>query len=80
MLLVSIHQFDPDPVIVNVNKLKSYRLLDESTLRDIPSPSVTKTAIKAMPITIEDESSPTLATQVNRLDWSMLGQTVPPFL
>ncbi len=31
MLLVTLDKFDPNPILVNVNKLKPYRFLDEET-------------------------------------------------
>lgn len=49
VLLVNIQQFDPDPVVVNVNKLKPFRVQDE----DLPIAS--KSDIKQMVLQNEDE-------------------------
>ena len=37
VLLVTVDKFDPDPVIVNINKLKTYRYPEEG-LSDLSSP------------------------------------------
>ena len=78
VLLVSLHHFDPDPVIVNVNKLKPYRVLEESILGEIPSPHLNKSTIKSMTLTNEDDPTPAPPTLVSRLDWSTPSQTVLP--
>jgi hypothetical protein len=36
ILLVSVHNFEPDPILVNVNKLKPYTYVDQ-TLKGIQS-------------------------------------------
>jgi hypothetical protein len=33
VLLVTIDQFDPNPVLVNINKLKPYRFIENRTLQ-----------------------------------------------
>lgn len=83
VLLVSIQHFDPDPIVVNVNKLKPYPVLDSDALESLPGPTVSKTAIKAMTIDNEDEPTRKERTPlvgVDRVDWSNQGQTPPPFL
>jgi hypothetical protein len=35
MLLVTIDKFDPNPLIVNINKLKPYRFIKDQTLQPI---------------------------------------------
>jgi hypothetical protein len=35
VLLVTINKFDPNPVLVNINKLKPYRFIEDITLQPI---------------------------------------------
>lgn len=46
VLLITVQYFDHDPVIVNVNKLKSYRFLDDIVPTNIPYSTDNKMALK----------------------------------
>ena len=45
VLLVTVDKFDPDPVIVNINKLKTYRCAKEGLLNLSSSDHRTKTQL-----------------------------------
>ena len=56
VFLVTVDKFDPDPVIVNINKLKTYRCREEG-LPDLSSPEhQTKTQLIEASFQNEDES------------------------
>ncbi len=49
VLLVIIDKFDPNPVLVNMNKLKPYKFVDDNTLQPIvvkPSDMTTKVLVE----------------------------------
>ena len=62
VLLVTVDKFDPDPVIVNINKLKTYRCPEEG-LPDLSSSDYrTKTQLMQESVQNEDELTPTVGT------------------
>ena len=62
VLLVTVDKFDPDPVIVNINKLKTYRC-PEDGLSDLSSSNYrTKTQLMQESVQNEDELTPTIET------------------
>ena len=69
--------------MVNVNKLKPYRVLDSDALASLPGPTASKTTIKTMTIDNEDEltgQSKKASVDVARVDGSKPSQPPPPFL
>ena len=62
VLLVTVDKFDPDPVIVNINKLKTYQCPKEG-LSDLPSSDhQTKTQLMEASFQNEDESTGNVGT------------------
>ena len=57
ILLVTVDKFDPDPVIVNINKLKTYRCLEEG-LPDLSS-SDHQTKTQLIEASFQNEDEPT---------------------
>ena len=55
VLLVIVDKFDPDPVIVNINKLKIYRCLEEGLSDLSSSDHQTKTQLIEASFQNEDE-------------------------
>ena len=55
VLLVSIQHFDPDPVIVNVGKLKPYHVAEDLKSTDLPEPALSKSDIKNLTLRNEDQ-------------------------
>ena len=55
VLLVTVEKFDPDPVIVNINKLKTYRCLEEGLPDLSSSDHQTKTQLMEESFQNEDE-------------------------
>jgi hypothetical protein len=75
VFLVSLQHFDPDPVVVNVNKLKPYQVLGNNSPADLYSPLTSKSEIRTTLEQIEDEPSREKSIlvaldTVGRLDWS----------
>ena len=67
VLLVTVDKFDPDPVIVNINKLKTYRCPEEGLLDLSSSDYRTKTQLMEESLQNEDELTAcrSTKTQVN---------------
>ena len=57
ILLITVDKFDPDPVIVNINKLKTYRCLEEG-LPDLSS-SNHQTKTQLIEASFQNEDEPT---------------------
>ena len=55
VLLITVDKFDPDPVIVNINKMKTYRCLEEGLLDLSSSDHRTKTQLMEESLQNEDE-------------------------
>ena len=62
VLLVTVDKFDPDPVIVNINKLKTYRCAEEGIPDMSNSNHRTKTQLMEESIQNEDELTGTVGT------------------
>ena len=62
VLLVTVDKFDPDPVIVNINKLKTYRCPKEGLLDLSSSENQTKTQLIEASFQNEDEPTGDVGT------------------
>jgi hypothetical protein len=59
ILLVTIDKFDPNPVLVNINKLKSYKFIEDKTLQPMlakPNDLVTDKHVQIKPLHVENEN------------------------
>ena len=64
ILLVTVDKFDPDPVIVNINKLKTYRCAEEGLTNMSSSDHRTKTQLMEESLRNEDEMTGPVRTHL----------------
>lgn len=53
--LVSVQHFDPDPIVVNVGKLKPYPVAEDIIPTDFPEPPLNKMEVKNIVFCNKDE-------------------------
>ena len=75
VLLVTIDKFDPDPIIVNINKLKTYRCPEEG-LPDLSS-SENQTKIQLIEASFWNEDEPTSDVGTHPVILVFVTQPVP---
>ena len=73
VLLVTVDKFDPNPVIVNINKLKTYRCPEEG-LPDLSSPEH-QTKIQLIEASFQNEDEPTGYVETHPV---ILAVVIPP--
>jgi hypothetical protein len=62
VLLITIDKFDPNPILVNINKLKPYRFFEDKTLQPVlayPSDLIIDELVqitKLEPLLVENEN------------------------